>query len=352
MSSVIHIAEVATLLAVAYIAGWAVGYLAHRVTARRPAVTTIPAERLAAVTGEPADALVKAPVIVPVASDPPSAPVAAVAPAVAEVPPDPETTPTAPAVTDALPPVTIPVIAPPADLFVAMASTPIAAEAAAIIVEPPSAADLAPEPAIVVEQPSSLPPEEPVFAATPALRPGVAWSGRIKGRDATPFTPLAPVVAAAEPPPVAPVAPVAPRIVEDDEDAAMRAIEGGWSRTRARAMPDAPELHDVGVAVAAATAAVEQVLSQTTGATPAAGGKPLGLVRPRLGGKDDLKQITGLGGLDESTLNNLGVFHFDQIAAWSEAEVLWMENHVFARGRIGHENWQAQARQLAAAVDG
>ena len=101
----------------------------------------------------------------------------------------------------------------------------------------------------------------------------------------------------------------------------MRAIEGGWSRTRARAMPDAPELHDVGVAVAAATAAVEQVLSQTTDATPpAAGGKPLGLVRPRVGGKDDLKQITGLGGLDESTLNNLGVFHFDQIAAWSTAK--------------------------------
>ncbi len=55
-----------------------------------------------------------------------------------------------------------------------------------------------------------------------------------------------------------------------------------------------------------------------------------------------------MGALDESTLNNLGVFHFDQIAGWDEAQVLWMENHVFARGRIGRENWQQQARDLAA----
>ena len=63
-------------------------------------------------------------------------------------------------------------------------------------------------------------------------------------------------------------------------------------------------------------------------------------------------QFPGLGALDESTLNNLGVFHFDQIAGWSEAQVLWMENHVFARGRIGRENWQQQARDLATASAG
>ncbi len=130
----------------------------------------------------------------------------------------------------------------------------------------------------------------------------------------------------------------------------MRAIEGGWSRVRARAMPGSPELADVGAAVAAAQTAVEQVLARA-GIDPQASphtGKPRGLPRPRAGGKDNLRRINGLGALDESTLNNLGVFHFDQIAGWDEAQVLWMENHVFARGRIGRENWQQQARDLAA----
>ena len=53
-----------------------------------------------------------------------------------------------------------------------------------------------------------------------------------------------------------------------------------------------------------------------------------------------------MGPLDESMLNNLGIYHFDQIAAWDQKEVLWLENHAFARGRIGRERWQEQARSL------
>ena len=134
-----------------------------------------------------------------------------------------------------------------------------------------------------------------------------------------------------------------------DEDAAMRAIEGGWSRVRARALPDVPEFTDLGAAVAAAQSAVEQVLAQAgiddTISQPET--KPSGLSRPRLGARDDLKRINGLGELDESSLNNLGIFHFDQIAQWSETEVHWVENHVFVRGRVGREDWQQQARRLS-----
>src|SRR5690606_8689235 len=127
------------------------------------------------------------------------------------------------------------------------------------------------------------------------------------------------------------------------------AIEGGWSRVRARALPDSPELSDVGAAVAAATTAVERVLA-TAGIDAESSGasKPEGLAGPRGGGKDDLKQINGLGALDESSLNNRGIYHFDQIADWRSDEVSWMEAHVFARGRIGREDWQRQARELAA----
>ena len=82
MGTYIHIAEVAALLFVAYVVGWLIGYAAKRIAAaRRETVATIPAERLAAVTGDasPADALVKAPIVVAVgnASPPPTPAMAA-----------------------------------------------------------------------------------------------------------------------------------------------------------------------------------------------------------------------------------------------------------------------------------
>jgi NADH-quinone oxidoreductase subunit E len=159
------------------------------------------------------------------------------------------------------------------------------------------------------------------------------------------------------PEPVAPSVPP-PKPAHVDEDSAMRAIEGGWSRRASRALPDAPEMTDVSAAVSAAQVAVEQVLARNgvNAAEPetraqAAFGKPRGLPQPRLGGRDNLKQIKGLGPLDESTLNNLGIYHFDQILAWDQKEVLWLENHAFARGRIGREDWQEQARDLLRAAD-
>ena len=159
--------------------------------------------------------------------------------------------------------------------------------------------------------------------------------------------------AVVEPIVVAPVAAAPARQVTPqqlDEGAAMRAIEGGWSRRDTRALSDVPELSDVTAAVSAAQVAVENVLAQSLDADgpPAGLGKPSGLPRARDGVRDDLKKINGLSPLDESTLNNMGIFHFDQIAAWQQTEVLWLENHVFARGRIGREDWQGQARAIAA----
>lgn len=138
----------------------------------------------------------------------------------------------------------------------------------------------------------------------------------------------------------------------------MRAIEGGWSRRDVRALGDAPEMTDVSAAVSAAQVAVEQVLARNgvDAAEPesraqASFGKPAGLPQPRDGRRDSLKRIDGLGPLDEVTLNNLGIYHFDQIAKWTEREVLWLENHAFAVGRIAREDWQDQARELIAERD-
>ena len=161
---------------------------------------------------------------------------------------------------------------------------------------------------------------------------------------------LEPEKAVAVEPTAVAAAPALEPTAQIDEGAAMRAIEGGWSRRDTRALSGLPELSDVTAAVRAAQLAVENVLAQSLGADgpPAGLGKPVGFPRARDGVRDDLKKINGLSPLDESTLNNLGVFHFDQIAAWQQTEVLWLENHVFARGRIGREDWQRQARAIAA----
>ena len=84
------------------------------------------------------------------------------------------------------------------------------------------------------------------------------------------------------------------------------------------------------------------------GAEAAEGRKPQLLSAPRDTGPDDLKQIKGVGPKLEALLHELGVYHFDQIAAWNAEEVAWMDAHLEGfRGRVSRDGWVAQARRLA-----
>jgi len=77
--------------------------------------------------------------------------------------------------------------------------------------------------------------------------------------------------------------------------------------------------------------------------------QPERLSAPRNGRGDDLKLIIGVGPKLESLLHDLGFWHFDQIAAWTPAEVAWVDSHLGSfRGRIGRDDWISQARRLAA----
>ncbi|MGJ8622264.1 MAG: NADH-quinone oxidoreductase subunit E [Yoonia sp.] len=67
----------------------------------------------------------------------------------------------------------------------------------------------------------------------------------------------------------------------------------------------------------------------------------------REGGADDLKRISGVGPKLETTLNELGFYHFDQIAAWTEAEIAWVDNRLKFKGRIVRDDWIGQAAELA-----
>ena len=75
--------------------------------------------------------------------------------------------------------------------------------------------------------------------------------------------------------------------------------------------------------------------------------KPRALKAPRKSGSDDLKIIKGIGPKLEALLHTLGFFHFDQLAAWTAAELAWVDDNLDGfKGRALREDWVGQARAL------
>lgn len=78
------------------------------------------------------------------------------------------------------------------------------------------------------------------------------------------------------------------------------------------------------------------------------GTKPTRLDAPRDGTPDDLKRIKGIGPKLEQLCFDLGFFHFDQIAAWTEDEIAWVNANLTGfTGRVSRDNWVEQAKLLA-----
>ncbi|MBV7408374.1 hypothetical protein [Maritimibacter sp. DP1N21-5] len=75
---------------------------------------------------------------------------------------------------------------------------------------------------------------------------------------------------------------------------------------------------------------------------------PTTLDAPRGDRPDDLTLIRGVGPKLMAMVNGLGFYHFDQIAAWTPAEVAWVdENLTGFKGRVSRDNWVEQATILA-----
>jgi len=73
------------------------------------------------------------------------------------------------------------------------------------------------------------------------------------------------------------------------------------------------------------------------------------LEAPDEGTPDNLKKIRGVGPVLERMMNELGVFHFHQIADWTPADVDWIASHIDTfPDRIERDGWIRQARELAA----
>jgi predicted flap endonuclease-1-like 5' DNA nuclease len=139
-------------------------------------------------------------------------------------------------------------------------------------------------------------------------------------------------------------------------------------------LPDRlPSAHEAGVAVgAAAKSAAESVKgaaetarervagalssSETEENSAAAdeGARPPALSTPREdeGGGDDLLAIKGIGPKLMSTLNGMGYYHYDQIAAWTPEQVAWVDSNVDGvNGRASRDDWVGQARAIVAGED-
>lgn len=72
---------------------------------------------------------------------------------------------------------------------------------------------------------------------------------------------------------------------------------------------------------------------------------PARLSAPRGGVADNLKEIEGVGPAMEKMVNEMGFFHFDQIAGWSDADVAWVDANLKGfKGRVTRDRWVAQAR--------
>ncbi|WP_412073063.1 NADH-quinone oxidoreductase subunit E [Tritonibacter mobilis] len=163
----------------------------------------------------------------------------------------------------------------------------------------------------------------------PLLTPWVGKDGVVAGR------------AAAEPTPVAPERPKpAAKQAEDAKKEAAPKKKAPVKKSDA-ATPAQPE--------AAAAKVTEPKAEPKAEATETVEEKaPETLTAAREGGADDLKLLKGVGPKLEQTLNELGFFHFDQIAKWTEAEVAWVDARLKFKGRIERDGWIDQAKQLAA----
>ncbi len=76
--------------------------------------------------------------------------------------------------------------------------------------------------------------------------------------------------------------------------------------------------------------------------------KPELLTQPRDGVPDDLGLIWGVAEKLADKLNGMGIWHFDQIAKWTPANVEWFEAQLPGfKGRIARDKWIEQCEKLS-----
>ena len=181
-----------------------------------------------------------------------------------------------------------------------------------------------------------------------APKPGVATAPKAPAKaPATakaPAAPKAPVKTAATAKAPAAAAPKAPAKVP-------AAAKPAASKPVAAKAPATPAAK----ALATATPPASRAKPTVAAKPPASPKKPRRtsnwLAAPRGGRADDLLKIKGIGPINKRKLNEHGIFHFDQIAAWTRADIEAAEAYLEFDGRIDREDWIGQARTLDSQQD-
>ena len=112
---------------------------------------------------------------------------------------------------------------------------------------------------------------------------------------------------------------------------------------------NAAKLAAVAAAAAATTAVAASDSDDDEYANVTDDMRPQRLSAPRGGSADDLKRIKGIGPVIEGTLNEEGVYHFQQIADFTPDNVKWVDKNVSIPGRVHRDDWIGQAQSL---IDG
>lgn len=92
-----------------------------------------------------------------------------------------------------------------------------------------------------------------------------------------------------------------------------------------------------------------QAAKTNVDAAAESGARPLNILSAPRGGKaDDLKLIWGVGDKLEKVLNGAGIYHFDQIAGWSDKDLSWFDKTFSEAGaKAKSDKWVEQCRKLA-----
>lgn len=78
------------------------------------------------------------------------------------------------------------------------------------------------------------------------------------------------------------------------------------------------------------------------------GGGPSPFLEAPLGDPDDLLRLKGVGPKLGAMLGELGVFHYHQIASWTDEHITIIDERLGSfKGRIDRDRWRDQARLLA-----
>ena len=123
--------------------------------------------------------------------------------------------------------------------------------------------------------------------------------------------------------------------------------EKGGAEAPARKAAPAKAAASASAAVAEPAPAAKAAPARAKRAPVAADGKPDLMDAPRAEGADDLKLISGVGPKLEQTLNELGIWHYSQVAGWRKKEIAWVDARLRFKGRIERDDWMSQAKILA-----